>query len=181
MPLTGKTYRPTCHVAGPYQATEEQIGTVLIAWDEADRATRQIGTRYTPADARAHVEARNIRRAVHLGRLAVLAGYAPLVPHVASEPLHGKDSDPDRRAEALECGEGLAYATSIAAGAFWGILRDDGTASEGVSLEMAAYYRGPASDVALFTWEHWIERAELLAATNGDERITAWARFAEKL
>jgi hypothetical protein len=82
--------------------------------------------------------ARNVERAVWLGRLAVAEGLVPIVPHVLVPALTGPEDParPEVRALALELGLDLLDTVARAGGDLWVLSRDDWSLSAGVEAEL---------------------------------------------
>jgi len=113
---------------------------------------------------------RNVCRAMALGELALIRGYAPIVPHAASWlGLFGSGHDDGgpspQRERAVRCGSALARFVGAARGQLWGILRDDLSTSAGCQAEIEAWSAGyrdalhstriPAGALVLRTWAQW--------------------------
>ena len=75
-------------------------------------------------------------RAILLGRIATAHGLTPIVLHPSiDEGVYGLDNDPKER----EAGIAAACRIAVRCDAMWALLRDDGSASEGVAREMKAF------------------------------------------
>lgn len=111
--------------------------------------------------------ARNVARAIAVGRLAADRGLAPLVPHaIGWLGVHGPrdESAAGVRDAAIGSGEALAAMVGAHGGRLWIVSLPNGTLSSGCSREMAAYaaaYREahdrypPESLVLRRRWERW--------------------------
>lgn len=105
-------------------------------------------------------------RAILLGRMATAHGLTPIVLHPSIyEGVYGVDDDPEER-EA-----GIAAACRIAArcDAMWALLRDDGTASEGVAREMEAFVK--PKPIIAGAWGGFREIAQ------GADMLAEWERL----
>lgn len=115
--------------------------------------------------------ARNVRRAVALGRYAAHLGYTPLVPHAQGwAGVYGAadESEAGVRELALRCSQDLA----ARADEVWIIQRDDGTRSEGSHLEAEAHRlrSGRPHLPRVGRWSLWC-----LGARERDVDLDAWA------
>lgn len=106
---------------------------------------------------------RNVARALALGELAAQNGLAPIVPHAMGIlGVHGHpfEDSPGVRERALECGAAVARQGSFRGGSIeewavgWAILRDDGTRSDGVQLEIQASWTQSWVEK---TWAKWLQ------------------------
>lgn len=103
----------------------------------------------------------NVRRAVHLARWSVERGYAPMCAHPGvAAGMYGREEVPAERERGLRICEALAADVARSGGAMFVILRDDGTASQGVAREVRAYFAATATDAAPrvvgCTWQGWL-------------------------
>lgn len=95
----------------------------------------------------------NIARAAVLGRLAIHHGYAPIVPHLTVALLFGGEDDAATRALSLDLCTSLVEAIRPLPGStVWALLRDDGTPSQGVALELDVWGDYPRMAA---TWSGW--------------------------
>ena len=117
----------------------------------------------------------NVSRALQLGRWAVAAGFAPIVPHLlGAAELYGcakEQDDGTSRRVALECGISGARTVALAGGVFLGIVREDGSLSSGTQAEFDAYLVPTRTTVraVLHTWETWKHRHEELLHQLSEE------------
>lgn len=98
--------------------------------------------------------ARNIRRAVALGRYAAHLGHTPLVPHAQGWMGvygAGDESEAGVRELALRCSRELA----ARAEEMWVIERDDLSLSEGTRAELEAFGRLPEYRMPWSAWCMW--------------------------
>jgi hypothetical protein len=135
-----------------------------------------IGAPYAASTPREIEE--NVRRALQLGRWAVAAGFAPIVPHaLGAAELYGcakEQDDGTSRRVALECGVAGARMVAAISGVFLAIRRDDGSLSSGTQAEFDAYLV-PARTTVLFnlgTWEHWEHHHEVILSRLAEEAGT---------
>lgn len=99
---------------------------------------------------------RNVRRACALSRLALACGLAPVCVHpgiVAG--AYGDDADPAERAMGLATSARLVEVVRDAGGLLWVLMRDDGTASPGTSMEIDRYASRPRVPWQYGTWAQW--------------------------
>jgi hypothetical protein len=122
--------------------------------------------------------ARNLQRLEALGKLAVVKGYAPILPalmlwqDVYGRAGLGRDDTPDSTIEtALSCSTALAAAVGQLGGGLWELLPDDPSESvpelEAEGKAFSAAHPGPSRPHSLsMTWRSWkvhFEAAGLLA------------------
>lgn len=98
---------------------------------------------------------RNVNRALLLGRLAVLSGFAPIVVHPSIDSVFGDDNDPAARARGLACNLAVCELVAHNGGALWILLRDDGTMSPGCECERAVWSMSRAEKITAHTWAGW--------------------------
>lgn len=98
-----------------------------------------------------HTVRANIRRALCLGRLARVLGYAPIVPHIGGPFLYGEDSDPKIRERVLEDDLSVVELIARGGGAFWCLTLRSGALSAGCRLEINAWRKWSARSPRLWT------------------------------
>lgn len=110
--------------------------------------------------------ARNVARALAIGRLAVASGYAPVVPHAHGWlGLYGSalEEDANTRLAALACGRSIARALASQEAEAWVLLCDDGTPSAGTAGELDQWRSVPyAMQPVSRTWAEWRDRFVLV-------------------
>jgi hypothetical protein len=110
---------------------------------------------------------RNVARALALGRLAAVRGYAPIVPHaIGFMGTYGAPNEDDggtSRLRAIESGEAHAASVGSCHGEFWLLLNDQGVPSSGCAQELAAWRASRSHGYATYdarlliqaTWDEW--------------------------
>lgn len=100
--------------------------------------------------------ARNVDRAILLGRLAISVGLCPIVPHALVPALVGSEvGRPEVRAVALDLGLDLLDGVIAANGRLYVLTRDDGTLSPGVEAEVRRFHTFSRSRFEAATWQSW--------------------------
>jgi hypothetical protein len=102
----------------------------------------------------------NIRRAAALGQLAIVAGYAPIVPHGLSVlGIFGVDPlPPGGREVALAITRDHCILVAQSLGDLWVLARDDGSFSGGTAGEVDAFRAVDGGGAMVVRdWQGWRE------------------------
>lgn len=102
----------------------------------------------------------NIARATFLGKLALVQGHTPIVPHVLGAALFGQNETLETREKALAYGFDLVRFVAASRGGMWALTRDNGTLSSGCEEERRVFESvSPVRRAWVYSWTEFGDAA----------------------